>query len=161
IADGSVDAVVACLVYEHIDDMDAAVAEVARVLAPGGRFLLFLNHPLLQTPGSGWIDDQVLDPPEQYWRARPHPSQPRTSPGPARTGPGGGRRGGSSRPPTSASCPGRCRATSTPWRSAACSSSGWSSRRRRPVSWPWHPSTPMPPPSPGCCTSVPSATTAD
>jgi hypothetical protein len=27
-----------------------------------------LNHPLLQTPNSGWIDDQVLDPPEQYWR---------------------------------------------------------------------------------------------
>jgi hypothetical protein len=23
---------------------------------------------LLQTPDSGWIDDQVLDPPEQYWR---------------------------------------------------------------------------------------------
>jgi hypothetical protein len=27
-----------------------------------------LNHPLLQTPNSGWIDDQILDPPEQYWR---------------------------------------------------------------------------------------------
>ena len=40
----------------------------ARVLRPGGRFLFFLNHPLLQTPNSGWIDDQVLDPPEQYWR---------------------------------------------------------------------------------------------
>ena len=35
---------------------------------PGGRFLFFLNHPLLQTPNSGWIDDQFLDPPEQYWR---------------------------------------------------------------------------------------------
>ena len=31
-----------------------------------------LNHPLLQTPGSGWIDDQVLDPPEQYWRIGPY-----------------------------------------------------------------------------------------
>ena len=70
--DGSVDAAVACLVFEHIDDVDAAIAEVARVLAPGGRFLLLLNHPLLQTPGSGWIDDQVLDPPEQYWRVGPY-----------------------------------------------------------------------------------------
>ena len=43
-----------------------------RVLAPGGRFLFFLNHPLLQTPNSGWIDDQVLDPPEQYWRIGPY-----------------------------------------------------------------------------------------
>lgn len=68
IADASVDAVVACLVFEHIEALDPALAEVARILRPGGRFLFLLNHPLLQTPGSGWIDDQVLDPPEQYWR---------------------------------------------------------------------------------------------
>ena len=66
--DASFDAVVACLVFEHINEVDAAIAEVARVLVPGGRFCFFLNHPLLQTPNSGWIDDQVLDPPEQYWR---------------------------------------------------------------------------------------------
>ena len=60
------DAVVACLVFEHIEAVDDAIAEVARVLEPGGRFLFFLNHPLLQTPGSGWIDDQILG--EQYWR---------------------------------------------------------------------------------------------
>ncbi len=69
---GWFDAVVACLVFEHIDDVDTAIAEVARVLRPGGRFLFFLNHPLLQTPGSGWIDDHVLDPPEQYWRIGPY-----------------------------------------------------------------------------------------
>jgi len=62
------DAVLACLVFEHISDVDDAIAEVARVLRPGGRFVFMLNHPLLQTPNSGWIDDQVLDPPEQYWR---------------------------------------------------------------------------------------------
>ncbi len=67
---GWFDAVVACLVFEHIDDVDPAVAEVARVLADGGRLLLFLNHPLLQTPGSGWIDDRILD--EQYWRVGPY-----------------------------------------------------------------------------------------
>lgn len=62
----SFDCVIACLVFEHIDDVDAAIAEVGRVLEPGGRFLFFLNHPLLQTPNSGWIDDQILM--EQYWR---------------------------------------------------------------------------------------------
>ena len=51
---------------------DEAIREVARVLRPGGRFALFLNHPLLQTPNSGWIDDQILDPPEQYWRVGPY-----------------------------------------------------------------------------------------
>jgi SAM-dependent methyltransferase len=67
---GAFDAVVACLVFEHIDDADGALAEVGRVLRPGGRFLFFLNHPLLQAPGSGWIDDHVLD--EQYWRIGPY-----------------------------------------------------------------------------------------
>jgi SAM-dependent methyltransferase len=67
-ADASFDAAVSCLVLEHADDLDGALAEVSRVLEPGGRFVLFTNHPLFQTPGSGWIDDRVLDPPEQYWR---------------------------------------------------------------------------------------------
>lgn len=70
--DNAFDAVLACLVYEHIEAMDASMAETARVLRPGGRFVLMLNHPLLQTPGSGWIDDQWLDPPERYWRVGPY-----------------------------------------------------------------------------------------
>ncbi len=67
---GSVDGVVVCLVLEHVADLDAPVAEIARILVPGGTFLLLLNHPLLQTPGSGWIDDHILD--EQYWRIGPY-----------------------------------------------------------------------------------------
>lgn len=69
-ADASFDAAVACLVFEHIADLDAAIAEVSRVLRPGGTFLFLLNHPLLQTPGSGWIDDHILE--EQYWRIGPY-----------------------------------------------------------------------------------------
>ena len=68
--DASFDVVLACLVFEHISAMDEAIAEVGRVLEPGGRFVFFLNHPLLQTPGSGWIDDHILD--EQYWRIGPY-----------------------------------------------------------------------------------------
>lgn len=66
------DAVVTCLVLEHVADLDAALDEVARVLAPGGRFVVLVNHPLFQTPGSGWVDDRILDPPEQYWRVGPY-----------------------------------------------------------------------------------------
>ena len=69
-AEGAFDAAVACLVFEHILDVDDAIAELGRVLAPGGRFAFFLNHPLLQTPGSGWIDDRILE--EQYWRIGPY-----------------------------------------------------------------------------------------
>jgi SAM-dependent methyltransferase len=67
-ADGAFDAVVTCLVFEHLLDPAPPIEEVARVLEPGGRFLFFLNHPLLQAPDSGWVDDQIMDPPEQYWR---------------------------------------------------------------------------------------------
>jgi SAM-dependent methyltransferase len=42
------------------------IAEIARVLAPGGRFVFLLNHPLLQAPNSGGVIDHDLD--EQYWR---------------------------------------------------------------------------------------------
>jgi SAM-dependent methyltransferase len=68
--DDSFDGVLACLVFEHISAVDQAIAEVGRVLKPGGRFLFFLNHPLLQTPGSGWIDDHIIE--EQYWRIGPY-----------------------------------------------------------------------------------------
>lgn len=71
-ADASFDTAVACLVFEHIDEVDAAIAEVARVLEPGGRFCFFLNHPILQAPGSVWVDDHMVDPPEQYWRLGPY-----------------------------------------------------------------------------------------
>ncbi|HXY92394.1 MAG TPA: class I SAM-dependent methyltransferase [Acidimicrobiia bacterium] len=67
---GAFDAAVVCLVIEHLDPVEPVIEEIARVLAPGGRFLLFLNHPLLQTTGSGWIDDQILG--EQYWRVGPY-----------------------------------------------------------------------------------------
>jgi len=69
-AAGTFDAVVICLTLEHIEPFEPAVHEVGRVLARGGRFVLFLNHPLLQSPDSGWVDDQILG--EQYWRVGPY-----------------------------------------------------------------------------------------
>lgn len=72
VADESFDAVVVCLVFEHVDALDDSLAEVARVLRPGGRFLFFLNHPLLQTPDSGMIIDHMIEPPETYWRVGPY-----------------------------------------------------------------------------------------
>ena len=64
--DAAFDAVVVCLVFEHIADHVPAIREIGRVLAPGGRFVFFLNHPLLQAPNSGWVIDHIND--EQYWR---------------------------------------------------------------------------------------------
>ena len=60
------DAVLACLAFEHVEQFETAIREVARVLEPGGRFVLLVGHPLLQAPRSGWVDDQTLG--EHYWR---------------------------------------------------------------------------------------------
>jgi SAM-dependent methyltransferase len=65
-ADDAFDAVLLCLALEHVEAFDVAIHEVARVLEPGGRFVLLLGHPLLQAPGSGWVEDQSLG--EHYWR---------------------------------------------------------------------------------------------
>ncbi len=64
--DGSFDGVVCCLVIEHTTDPDRVLAEVARVLSPAGRFLLLINHPIVQGPASGLVDDAILG--ERYWR---------------------------------------------------------------------------------------------
>lgn len=70
--DSSMDAAVLCLVLGHIDDLHPVLAETARVLVPNGRVLVFLNHPLVQTPGSALIVDHMVEPPETYWRLGPY-----------------------------------------------------------------------------------------
>lgn len=67
---GVFDGICCCLAIEHAEDVDLVLAEVARVLALGGRFLLLINHPLYQGPGSGLVDDRILE--ETYWRVGPY-----------------------------------------------------------------------------------------
>jgi len=68
--DGAFEAVACCLVIEHATDPDRVLSEAVRVLAPGGRFVLLVNHPSFQGPGSGLVDDQILK--ETYWRVGPY-----------------------------------------------------------------------------------------
>jgi len=69
-ADDAFDGAFCCLSIEHADDPDAVLAEVGRVIVPGGRFLLLINHPIHQGPDSGFIDDRILG--ERYWRVGPY-----------------------------------------------------------------------------------------
>ncbi|MDX6677568.1 MAG: hypothetical protein QOE31_1620 [Solirubrobacteraceae bacterium] len=46
----SFDLVVAFMSLQDVDDMPTAVAEIARVLEPGGRFCLAIVHPLNRAP---------------------------------------------------------------------------------------------------------------
>ncbi|SVA97803.1 uncharacterized protein METZ01_LOCUS150657 [marine metagenome] len=70
--DSFFDAAIACLVVEHIEKFEESFREVARVVKSGGRFVLAMNHPLLQSPGSSWVEDWTTDPPEKYWRVGPY-----------------------------------------------------------------------------------------
>lgn len=55
-ADASFDLVVAFMSLHDMDDVEAVVQEAARVLEPGGRFCLAVEHPL-QKAGS-WLDPE-------------------------------------------------------------------------------------------------------
>jgi ubiquinone/menaquinone biosynthesis C-methylase UbiE len=61
--DGEFDTVVATLVLCTIPDQEAALAEAARVLRPGGR-LLFIEHVRSEDPGSAAWQDRL----EGTWR---------------------------------------------------------------------------------------------
>lgn len=69
-ASGAFDGIACCLVIEHADDAEAVLDEMARLLAPAGRLLLIVNHPVAQGPSSGLVDDAVLG--EHYWRIGPY-----------------------------------------------------------------------------------------
>lgn len=70
LGDATVDTAVLCLVLEHLDPFEPVLAEIARVLRPGGRLLVVMNHPLVQVPGACWVDDADLG--DQYWRIGPY-----------------------------------------------------------------------------------------
>ena len=66
IRDGAADGAYVVLVLEHIRDTGRFYAEVARVVRPGGRLTMVINHPVYTAPGSG----PVIDPAdgELFWR---------------------------------------------------------------------------------------------
>jgi ubiquinone/menaquinone biosynthesis C-methylase UbiE len=63
LADRSVDTVVSTLVLCTVDQPDQALAEIARVLRPGGQ-LLFIEHVRAESPALAWWQDRLVEP----WR---------------------------------------------------------------------------------------------
>jgi SAM-dependent methyltransferase len=55
LGDGVADLCVASMVLLNLDDLDGVVGEVARVLAPGGRFCFSTTHPFVGRPD--WAED--------------------------------------------------------------------------------------------------------
>ena len=60
LADGGFDCVVAFMSLQDVDDLDGALRESARVLAPGGRFCMAIVHPL---NSAGEFDGGAADSP--------------------------------------------------------------------------------------------------
>lgn len=52
---GSFDAAIACLVFEHIEEMDLAIKEVSRILRPKGKFVFF-SQPPTRANTRKWMD---------------------------------------------------------------------------------------------------------
>jgi ubiquinone/menaquinone biosynthesis C-methylase UbiE len=52
-------AAICVLALQNIKDMQAAISEISRVLKPGGRCVLVLNHPTFRIPtASSWFYDE-------------------------------------------------------------------------------------------------------
>ena len=62
IRDGVFDGALVSLVLEHLEDEDTFFSELGRVVRPGGRLAVVVNHPVFTAPESAPIqeDDEVL-----------------------------------------------------------------------------------------------------
>ncbi|MEC7811153.1 MAG: class I SAM-dependent methyltransferase [Actinomycetota bacterium] len=65
--DSSFDGAIACLVFEHVE-LEMSIREAARVLKDSGKFVIAINHPMILSTGSMWVEDWVSEPPEKYWK---------------------------------------------------------------------------------------------
>ncbi|MDR6778362.1 MULTISPECIES: class I SAM-dependent methyltransferase [Paenibacillus] len=64
--DQSFDLIVSNMVIQDLAHYEQAIAEMQRLLVPGGRFIFSILHPCFQTPQSGWVKDDTGK--KLYWK---------------------------------------------------------------------------------------------
>ncbi|MGG4203773.1 class I SAM-dependent methyltransferase [Paenibacillus jamilae] len=64
--DQSFDLIVSNMVIQDLAHYEQAIAEMRRLLVPGGRFIFSILHPCFQTPQSGWVKDETGK--KLYWK---------------------------------------------------------------------------------------------
>lgn len=69
VSDGVFDGAIVSLVLEHLEDEETFLREAGRIVRPGGRLALVINHPMFTAPDSAPIqeDDEVLWRPGRYF----------------------------------------------------------------------------------------------
>ena len=71
VADGAFDLAVMYNMLMDVDDIDAALAEAARVLRPGGRLVAGIVHPFADMLMAARVDGGELTFPESYFGTKP------------------------------------------------------------------------------------------
>ncbi len=59
---GSFDVAICNMAMVDMPDIDSVLAEMARVLKPGGRYIFSITHPCFVMPGAEWVDNNRGDP---------------------------------------------------------------------------------------------------
>src|SRR5258706_8885681 len=65
--DQAFDDVVACLILHYLQDWTAPLAELRRVLVPGGRLIVAVDHPFVQKMFDPGLDYFATSPRSEEW----------------------------------------------------------------------------------------------
>ncbi len=68
LADEQFDGIVSNMVLQDLEDYQAALCEMFRLLKPNRTFIFSILHPCFVTPNSGWMRHEQLD--QQYWKVQ-------------------------------------------------------------------------------------------
>ncbi|MFJ8458644.1 class I SAM-dependent methyltransferase [Lysinibacillus xylanilyticus] len=68
LADEQFDCIISNMVLQDLENYQAALSEMYRLLKPNSTFIFSILHPCFITPNSGWIRNEKLD--QQYWKVQ-------------------------------------------------------------------------------------------
>ncbi|MGG2016331.1 class I SAM-dependent methyltransferase [Bacillus sp. S10(2024)] len=68
LTDAQYDLIVSNMVIQDLENYEAALSEMYRLLKKDGTFIFSILHPCFVTPNSGWIGREQVD--QQYWKVQ-------------------------------------------------------------------------------------------
>ncbi|MGN4128232.1 class I SAM-dependent methyltransferase [Lysinibacillus sphaericus] len=68
LTDAQYDIIVSNMVLQDLENYEAALSEMYRLLQQGGSFIFSILHPCFVTPNSGWVRNEQVN--KQYWKVQ-------------------------------------------------------------------------------------------